>query len=166
MITNKPNDGEPIVTRVFDPILGERFIATPVFWRFLDEVVSIVSSTSDNLDNSLYPSILPQEADEGLVSLSISSFAGMKKFDIFTLSPAETAFTTTSDQIIICNNTAAATITLNSQPEDGEEVHIKRRQAAVTVSGSIDGGAFIRLLSRYDSLHLVYTAEAGEWSIL
>lgn len=37
-VTNKPNDGEPIVLKVVDPIFGEKFIATPVFWRFLDEL--------------------------------------------------------------------------------------------------------------------------------
>lgn len=37
-ITNKPNDGEPVVQRVVDPVFGEKYIFTPVMWRFIDEL--------------------------------------------------------------------------------------------------------------------------------
>ena len=45
-VTNKPNDGEPIVQRVTDPIMGEKYVPTPVFWRFLDELTRQTNETS------------------------------------------------------------------------------------------------------------------------
>lgn len=43
-ITNKPNDGEPIVLKVSNSIVGEHYIPTPVFWRYLDELESQINS--------------------------------------------------------------------------------------------------------------------------
>lgn len=77
-----------------------------------------------------------------------------------------TALTTTGPEIVLCFNTAAATVTLNAKPQDGESVKISRRDALVTVSGSINGGTSIVILSKYDTAQLVYSAEAGEWAIV
>lgn len=75
-------------------------------------------------------------------------------------------FTTTQDQIVICNNTSAITITLNATPDDGERVYIKRRSGAVTVSGTIDGSSSLVIASKYDCPLLVYTDSSGEWSLI
>ncbi len=76
-------------------------------------------------------------------------------------------YTTTGDQIVVCSNTAAITVTLNANPDDGEQVHIKRQGTAlVTVSGAIDGDTSKDITFRYDSPHLVFTIDAGEWSII
>lgn len=76
-------------------------------------------------------------------------------------------YTTTGNEIIICTNTSAITITLNPNPDDGEEVHIKRQNTgAVAVVGDIDGETSITPVLRYDSPHLVYTVDANEWSIV
>ncbi|MBL4940911.1 MAG: hypothetical protein JKY81_04535 [Colwellia sp.] len=75
--------------------------------------------------------------------------------------------TTTGDQVVICTNTSSITVTLNATPEDGEAVHIKRQNTgAVTVSGDIDGSTTLVIGLRYSSPHLVYTVDAGEWSIV
>lgn len=80
---------------------------------------------------------------------------------------ASAAFTTTGSQIIICTNTAAITITLNDNPDDGEQVHIVRQNTgAVTVSGDINGDTSLTIGQRYSSPHLVFTIDAGEWSII
>ena len=76
-------------------------------------------------------------------------------------------FTTTGSQIIICTNTAAIDITLNSNPDDGEQLHIKRQNVGrVNVIGAIDGDTQKAIVFRYDSPHLIYTVDAGEWSII
>ncbi len=76
-------------------------------------------------------------------------------------------FTTTGEQIIICTNTAAITITLNANPGDGEQVHIKRQNTGrVDVAGEIDGDTIKSITLRYDSPHLIFTVDAGEWSVI
>ncbi len=82
---------------------------------------------------------------------------------------ASAAFTTTGTQVVICTNTAAMTIKLNATPDDGEEVEIKRQNAAVTIDGNgqtVDGATSVVILAQYDSPHLVYTVAANEWSII
>lgn len=81
--------------------------------------------------------------------------------------PTATSFTTTGSQVIICTNTTPITITLNSTPDQVESVNIVRQGAgAITISGSVNGASSINILSRYDSPHLIFTIEAGEWSII
>ena len=74
-------------------------------------------------------------------------------------------FTTTDSQVLICNNSSAITITLNSTPSDLEKVTIKRRDALVTISGSIDGDTEL-VIGQYESPTLIYTIDGGEWSIV
>ena len=77
-------------------------------------------------------------------------------------------FTTTGTQIIICNNTTANTVSLNPNPGDGEMLHIKRRDAGVTVDGNgnnIDA-ALTLFIAGKNSPNLIYTLDAGEWSII
>ena len=76
-------------------------------------------------------------------------------------------YTTTGDQVLICTNAVTITVTLNPSPADGEQVHIKRQNTGtVIISGMIDGATSITPISRYDSPHLIYTVDAGEWSIV
>ncbi len=78
-----------------------------------------------------------------------------------------TDFTTTGSQVIICTNTSPIDITLNSTPDDGEQLHIKRQNVGrVNVIGAIDGDTRKSIVIRYDSPHLIYTLDAGEWSII
>ncbi len=78
-----------------------------------------------------------------------------------------TDFTTTGSQVIICTNTAPIDITLNLTPDDGEQLHIKRQNVGrVNVIGVVDGDTRKAIVLRYDSPHLIYTVDAGEWSII
>jgi len=73
-------------------------------------------------------------------------------------------------EIVICANTSAITVTLHAKAKDGDQVTIKRTgTGSVTVSGNgntIDGSSTIVLGSAYAGPHLIYTAAAGEWSIV
>ena len=46
-ITNKPNAGDPIVVPVNDNFGGTKYIADPVFWRYLDELDSQSNETAN-----------------------------------------------------------------------------------------------------------------------
>ena len=87
-------------------------------------------------------------------------------------SSTTTALTTSgkvAHEIVVCANTSAITVTLHANAKDGDEVSIKRTGAEVTVSGNgntIDGETTLILGTLYDGAHLVYTAAAGEWSII
>jgi len=71
-------------------------------------------------------------------------------------------------EIIICTNTSAITITLNSPFLDGQEVIIKRQGTGAVSYISADGvdGATsaIPILLQYDSVYVIATDKAGEWS--
>lgn len=90
----------------------------------------------------------------------------LKRLDDFTIEAGDTAFTTTGDQFITCLNTADATITLNPNPADGEDLIIWRTDAGVVVSGDINGGTSLTINSAYDAPHLKYSLAAEEWAIV
>ena len=78
-----------------------------------------------------------------------------------------TDFTTTGSQIIICTNTTPINITLNATPDEGEQLHIKMQNTgSVNLIGPIDGEAEITIINRYDAPHLIFTVDAGEFSII
>lgn len=87
--------------------------------------------------------------------------------DVFVeMATGATTLTTTGlEQYVICNNTANGTVTLNANPADGEFVHIKRMDAQITVSGSvnIDGAASYVMTNQYDGLKFVYSAITAQW---
>ncbi|MEE8289575.1 MAG: hypothetical protein V3R25_09200 [Nitrosomonadaceae bacterium] len=85
--------------------------------------------------------------------------------EIVVLGAAVTVFTSTGTQTIICNNTGTLTLTLNLTPDDGEDLNIKRRDAAVSVVGSIDGADPTAILSQFDNMHAVFTLGAAEWGV-
>jgi len=65
-------------------------------------------------------------------------------------------FTTQRNQIVICQNTAAITVTLDPNAIEEDEVHIKRTDAVVTVAGTIDGKTSKIINVKYYSMHLVF----------
>ena len=82
-----------------------------------------------------------------------------------TVAPGDTALTTTGDQVIPCLNTGSLIVTLNASPADLEAVTVSRRDGPVTISGAINGGSSITLLSVFDTADLVFSASASEWLI-
>lgn len=73
--------------------------------------------------------------------------------------------TTAGDEDIMCNNTTPITITLNATPDDDEELVISRRDAKVTISGTINGKSSLILGGRYSTANLRYKSELAEWVI-
>ena len=126
-----------------------------------NETSGEVSETSELISGS---SLADEIVDELEVDLSlITPVTAIEKEVISTSAD----FTTTGDQIIICTNTAAITITLNATPDESEQVHIVRQNTgAVTVSGAINGDTSLTIGQRYSSPHLIYTVDAGEWNII
>jgi hypothetical protein len=53
-------------------------------------------------------------------------------------------------------------VTLNTQAIEGDEVHIKRRDAKITVVGSIDGFDHRVINVKNYSMHLVF--DGTDWS--
>lgn len=93
-------------------------------------------------------------------------FVQIKDLESITVDTGDTAFTTTGDQFITCLNTAKATITLNPNPDDGEDVIVWPTAAQVTVSGSINGESSLVIPNPYDAPHLKYSLAAEEWAIV
>jgi hypothetical protein len=62
--------------------------------------------------------------------------------------------------------TASTTVTLNSTPIDLEEVWVQPNGFfQVTISGTINGESSVIVNGAYDTVHLKYLADAGEWVI-
>lgn len=87
-------------------------------------------------------------------------------FGTVELAAASTELTTIGNQIVICNNTDAAIVTLNTSPNEGEQVHIKRRAGPVTVAGVIDGITDRIISGPTDAPFLVFSSITNDWNIL
>ncbi|MBL4651270.1 MAG: hypothetical protein JKY53_00185 [Flavobacteriales bacterium] len=84
--------------------------------------------------------------------------------ELITIAAGVTAFTTTGNQIIICNNTAELTITLNLNPDDGEKITVIRRDAKISLVGTLNGSTPTAIPSKNDILDVYHTIAGGEWS--
>lgn len=80
----------------------------------------------------------------------------------FELVNTTTALTTFRNQIIICKNGAPINITLDPEAIEGDEVHVKRRDAPVKVTGPIDGLTNKLINIKNFSMHLVF--DGIDWS--
>ena len=75
-------------------------------------------------------------------------------------------YTTAGDQTIIA--TGSITITLNTSPDDMEEVEVQRATSSgpVTVSGTINSDSSYKLCGNYESKVFRYVTDRGEWIII
>jgi hypothetical protein len=88
----------------------------------------------------------------------------INNFKVVNLDASTTTYTTTGNEIIICNNTGSLDLTLNTTPKDAEELHVKRNASgAVNFIGNIDGSTTEAIASVNDGIHLIYTLAQGEW---
>lgn len=120
----------------------------------------------ETLENELTVSDDIEDRVEELENDISFSSVSPEEFEVLTVTAS---FTTTGNQIIICNNTSAITITLNATPDDGERVYIKKANlGAVTFASAdnIDGAASKAIISRYDCPLVVFTIGVDEWSII
>jgi len=129
-------------------------------------LTSLFKAPQELNDNLVYLFPTPQKETRDVLSL----YSGVSKADLAGLEVEQVEitanFTTEGDQVIICNNTSAITVTLQSNPEDGQRLEIKRRDALVTLSGTIDGSSSNTLPVRYDVVRLRYLASASEWMVM
>jgi hypothetical protein len=72
--------------------------------------------------------------------------------------------TTAASEYIVCNNTSAINITLNASPSDFERVTVLRRNASVSVSGTINGVSTFTMSAKYDTTSFIYLVDIGEWA--
>lgn len=133
------------------------------------DVKNLNNLLSVNASSAAIARLLKRVSDlELLLDLSIDGkLAGLQS----RLSVIEIAadYTTVGNEIIICNNTVGATVTLRSAPNDREEVHIIRKDGSVSFisSAGINGStAAIPILDAKGSPHLLYTNLAGEYSLI
>jgi hypothetical protein len=80
----------------------------------------------------------------------------------FTVENVTGDLTTSGNQILICNNSSPITITLDTGAIEGDSVHVKRKNAKVTVSGAIDGKTTKVINLKYYSMFLVF--DGSEWA--
>ncbi len=85
----------------------------------------------------------------------------LKQFQVINVTAD---FTTDRNQILICRNTSEINVTLDPQAIAEDRVHIKRRNAAVNVIGTVDGKDGITLNIKKFSVHLVF--DGTDWSQL
>jgi len=99
--------------------------------------------------------------EEGLTSAgsrvarNAARLHALEKID-FDIEIIITDFTSSRNQIIICQNAVPITVTLDSNAIEEDEVHIKRTDASITVIGSIDGKTQKIINIKYYSMHLVF----------
>ena len=104
--------------------------------------------------------------DETINDIFGAGIAETKKLNIVELVAGGTALNTTGDELIVCNNTAQATVTMNASPDDGEDCVIARRNAKVIVSGAINGGSTFQINGQYSSMHFKFYINTAEWIII
>lgn len=159
---------------IVPPRRGEFFtpagVPTPRFIQWIEslttqsnEIVNEVSETSELISGSSTVDEVAQELEIDMAMLS-SSGSGVNELMVIS---ASGDYTTTGSQIVVCTNTSDIVVTLNSTPDDTEQVHIIRQNTGgVTVNGNINGGTSLTIGQRYSSPHLIYTTDAAEWSII
>lgn len=71
-------------------------------------------------------------------------------------------YTAGRNQILVCKNTSSIDVTLDPNAIEGDQVHIKRRDAAITVIGTIDGLTNKLINIKNYSMYLVF--DGIDWS--
>lgn len=100
------------------------------------------------------------------IASSAAAEAAKPEFTAREMATGDTSLTLIDGEnvIITCFNTAAGTIDLGS-PTDGQRVKIKRKDALITLTGTVDGVTNPSLLTKYDAVEVIYSATAGEWGV-
>jgi hypothetical protein len=122
--------------------------------RFLHDLWQRTGGGSDTVDDNQLSEVFGSEQLE------------IKKVGIIELASGDTTITTTSDELVVCNNTADGTVTLNTTPKDGEDCIVSRRSGKITVNGAINGDTSMNIAIRYSSMHFKYSIAAGEWAVI
>lgn len=168
-VNSKPSAGEEIIIQSQTQLGDQKLIATDSFDRFLEDLSNLSSEVESLKLSDVFSR--GSSSSEGADSMALLSFISNKKHRVKelndrTIETGDTALTTYGDEFITGLNTAAAVVTLNDFPADGEEVFIWRGDALITVMGDINGGTSLTIGAKYSSPHLRYLAAAGVWGIV
>lgn len=125
--------------------------------RIISDNSSLFKDAKDR--DQLIAELIAREGDAS----SFKSRINKREFKEVNLGAAVTAYTTTRNEIINCDNTSSLTVTLNASPWSLQEVKVKRRSAAVRVSGTIDGATFIDIGAVYDAPTFIFGNLISEW---
>lgn len=139
-----------IVPRRAEDFFDKNGDPTYRFIRWIEIVTGQTNSTS----------VIVESTEQELTSTGSRVSRNASRINSIELKEFETINTTTDlttqeFQIIVCNNSAAIEITLDTQAIEGDEVHIKRTDGDVTIIGVIDDISDWILPANW-SLHLVF----------
>lgn len=131
-----------------------------------DEIESklneIQVSTEDNEDR--FSDI---ENDVATTFLPPDDFENGIFFSFVEVATGDTALTIVGNQIVDCNNTGAADVTLDTAPIDGQQAIIKRWGTGIpTLKGTIDGVLDPTIGSIGDVWHIRYTNFGNKWGVI
>lgn len=142
-------------------------------WEMVEDYVNILRDLvllAESIDaniNNLESSLQQNANNEALIAFvrsRINTLGDMIEASSVQETPVTVNYTTVGNEVVVCNNVAPITITLNLLPKELESVSIVRRDALVTVSGPVNGGTSFKIRKRYDSPKITF-ADA-EWSIV
>lgn len=90
------------------------------------------------------------------------------EFEVVELKAGDTTHTTQGNEIVICNNTAPAIVTLNPDADHKEQAIIVRNNAPISVTAAkkISGKTIKKILIRYTAPHHIFTTEADSWNVI
>jgi len=142
----------------FDQYSNEQNNLWKQLFLLLDQLYLRTGGTTDDT-SSLGEKINSVENQSAMLQAIVSQFIDDTEY--YSISSDRT---TEGNEFI--RATASCTITLNSNPEDGEKVWIQPSvDELVTVSGDINDQSSMVIHRAYDVMHLVYISDAGEWVI-
>jgi hypothetical protein len=139
--------------------------------RFLHDLWIRTGGGDDDVANQslreLYPwSVSATESSHGLFSYFDSNHT---KTDFDVIEVIGTTHTTRGNEIVVCNNTALLTVTLNPDADHKEQAIIVRNNTGsvrVTATKLISGQLTKTILRRYSAPHHIFTTEADSWSVI
>jgi hypothetical protein len=166
-----------VADKIIPPRRGEFLtpdgVATNRFNEYLERITSLTNIVSDNTESiagfnvaaSAGSALSKRISDLELLTGLMPNLSGFARQ--LTVISVSADYTSVGNEIIICTNATPITITLNSTANDLDEIKIVRQGVGlVTVSGPVNGGTEFPLVSRYDAPAMIFTVEAGEYSII
>lgn len=144
-------DQTVIVPRRREDFFDQSGDPTHRFIKWVEAVTSTANISVVDIDNT-------QKDVTGSSSRVSRNAARINSLELklFELINTTTSLTTNRNQIIICKNTSSINITLDLNAIEGDELHIKRRNAVIEVIGTIDGLTNLTINILNFSLHLVF----------
>ena len=137
--------------------------------RFLHDLWIRTGGGNDNIADEGIRELYPWNTKDKSEPLNVTfpSFTGQGAFEVIEVSG--TTHTTRGNEIVICNNTAKLTVTLNPNPDHKERAIIVRNNTGavdVTTPVLINGQVLKSIIRRYTSIDHIFTSEAASWNVI